>query len=127
MKNISIKVLGLVFSSALFAAPTSFSTFDANSDGVVTQDEFYATQARNMEQRASENRMMKNAQNAPSFEDIDTNKDGKITQEEHQEFQYKRMNENRNKSQYQYNNGFGNGSGGFGSGGNGNGGSGKGR
>ena len=84
----------LALGSVAFASPTPFTTFDKNGDGVLSETEFYSTQAQNMEQKASENRPMRNAGNAPVFTDVDLNKDGQITKKEFQEFQYKRRQEN---------------------------------
>ena len=91
-------VIALLFSGfSLSFAQTPFTSFDSNSDGIVNEHEFTATQAKNMEQRSKEGRMMKNAVNAPSFSEVDLNKDGKITKEEHQQFQYTKMLQNKEK------------------------------
>jgi hypothetical protein len=64
-----------------------FADFDADGNGVISETEWTEGQAKRMQERAEEGRMMKNAGNAPSFADIDTNKDGKITPEEFQQHQ----------------------------------------
>lgn len=104
MKNrIIIAGLLLAGSFSLGMAQMSFSSMDANHNGTVSEQEFSQAQAKNMEQRASENRMMKNAANASQFSDIDLNHDGKITQEEMNQFRSQKMMENRSK-----NSGYGN-------------------
>lgn len=73
----------------------TFTSYDLNHDGKVTNKEFYDAQASRMSQKAAEGRMMKNAGKAPTFESIDTNKDGVITQDEFTKHQINRMNQNR--------------------------------
>ncbi len=127
-KMLKISAISVILGTSLYAAPTAFSTFDKNGDGVINEDEFYQTQAQNMEQRASENRAMRNAENAPSFSDVDANGDGQITEQEHQTFQYNRMKTNRINNSYNkgYKSGsFGNGRGNGGGGGSGGGGGGR--
>lgn len=55
--------------------PLPFSTYDQNSDGSVSPEEFKAVRA----QRQAEGRPMRNA---PSFADLDSNHDGKLSAEE---------------------------------------------
>ena len=62
----------------------TFSDFDNNADGKVTQAEFENTQQMRMTENAEAGKMMRNAGNAPMFSDIDTNKDGYIDQAEFQ-------------------------------------------
>ena len=94
-----ITIISTICATALFGAPTPFSSFDTDGNGYISETEFYQTQARNMEQRASENRMMKNAANAPQFSDVDADGDGKITEMEHLRFQNQRMSEMKNNKQ----------------------------
>ena len=65
----------------------SYSDFDTDGNGKVTQKEFQNTQQKRMTQRADEGRMMRNAGNAPVFSDIDTNGDGNIDKNEFQTHQ----------------------------------------
>jgi Ca2+-binding EF-hand superfamily protein len=56
----------------------SYSDFDSDGNGKITQEEFENTQQKRMSEKAESGKMMKNAQNAPAFKDIDTNNDGNI-------------------------------------------------
>ncbi len=60
----------------------SFSDFDSNGDGKITQKELNDGRAKRHEQKAKEGRMLRNIQNAPSFAEFDTNGDGVISKEE---------------------------------------------
>ena len=73
----------------------SFTTFDLNKDGKITQKEFDEARIKRMTQRANEGKMMKNAGNAPSFESIDTNHDESISADEFQTHQMKRMGQGK--------------------------------
>ena len=64
-----------------------FADFDVDGNGVISETEWQEGQAKRMQERAEEGRMMKNAGNAPSFADIDTDKDGKVTPAEFQQHQ----------------------------------------
>lgn len=73
----------------------SFSDFDTDGNGQVTQKEFEKTQQNRMTKKAEEGRLLRNAGNAPAFGDIDQNGDGKIDASEfknHQNQQRKNMN-----------------------------------
>ena len=89
MKRLCITALILI--GALAAAQgnmmPSFSDFDSNSDGKVTQSEFENTQQKRMAAQAEAGKMMRNAGNAPAFDTIDTNGDGSISSEEFQTHQ----------------------------------------
>ncbi len=65
----------------------SYSDFDTNGNGQVTQNEFEQTQQKRMTAQAEAGRMMRNVGNAPAFGDIDTNKDGNIDKQEFQTHQ----------------------------------------
>jgi Ca2+-binding EF-hand superfamily protein len=72
----------------------TFTTYDLNNDGKITQKEFYDGQAERMTQKADEGKMMRNAGKAPTFESIDANSDGVVTQTEFSTHQMNRMNRN---------------------------------
>lgn len=94
-KNMKRSVIAaLMLSSALFAAQgmmSSFSDFDADGNGKITQTEFENAQQARQAKQAESGKMMKNAANAPAFGDIDTNKDGVIDGNEFQVHQQTRM------------------------------------
>lgn len=79
-------IASLLLSTALFAGMgrnmPSFSEFDTNGDGKVTQQEFESTQQKRMSQKAEMGKMMRNAGNAPAFKDIDTDNNGMIDAQE---------------------------------------------
>ena len=62
--------------------PPSFSDFDADADGKVTQAEFDAFRAERHAAMAAEGRPMRGMANAPSFADWDADGDGALTEEE---------------------------------------------
>lgn len=64
--------------------PIGFEVYDANKDGIITQDEFNAVKAERMSAKAEAGMPMRNAANSPDFTYFDANKDGKITKEEFQ-------------------------------------------
>jgi Ca2+-binding EF-hand superfamily protein len=65
----------------------SFSFFDADGDGKITEQELNDGRAKRQAQKKSEGKMLRNAQSAPSFSEIDTNGDGYISKEEFQAHQ----------------------------------------
>ena len=79
-------IMTLLISSALAAGQgrdmPSFSFFDANSDGKITESELNDGREKRQAQKKSEGKMLRNAQSAPSFSEIDTNGDGYISKEE---------------------------------------------
>ncbi|OIP55986.1 MAG: hypothetical protein AUK54_02900 [Helicobacteraceae bacterium CG2_30_36_10] len=81
----------------------SYSDFDADGNGEVTQTEFENAQQTRMTEQAEAGKQMRNAGNAPTFEDVDTNNDGVLTQVEFQNHQktqmQERMNQNPNMGQ----------------------------
>jgi hypothetical protein len=98
MKRIGIAAI--VLSSALFAAQgmmSSFSDFDANGDGKITQKEFEDAQQARQQKQAESGKMMKNVGNAPQFGDIDANKDGIIDATEFKNHQMTRMQQGQGK------------------------------
>ncbi len=60
----------------------SFSDFDTDGNGKVTQSEFENMRQERMAVQAEAGKMMRNAGNAPAFDTIDTNGDGSISGEE---------------------------------------------
>ena len=60
----------------------SYSDFDRNGNGEVTQKEFKNAHQMRMTERKESGRMMRNAADAPSFSDIDANNDGNIDKAE---------------------------------------------
>ncbi len=79
--------------------PIPFSTYDKNSDGSLSETEYYDVRSQRMQQRADEGRPMRNAGNAPEFSDFDSNQDGKITPEELQTGQDARMQQRGGRGQ----------------------------
>ena len=65
----------------------SYSDFDRDGNGKVTQKEFENTQQERRAVQAESGRMMRNADNAPVFGDLDTNNDGNIDKQEFQTHQ----------------------------------------
>jgi len=72
----------------------TFTTYDLNSDGKITEKEFYDGQAERMTQKANEGKMMRNVGKAPTFTSIDANSDGAVTPAEFDTHQMNRMNSN---------------------------------
>lgn len=102
------KFLGLSFVAAMLGVtalyatemplrgPIPFEVYDANKDGVITEDEHTKVREERLKQaQAQTQRMMKNVGNAPDFKSMDTDGDGKITKLELLEAQNKQMQENR--------------------------------
>ncbi|QOP42831.1 EF-hand domain-containing protein [Sulfurimonas sediminis] len=99
MKTKILAVAGIFLASVSLLAvgpgrgmnQSSFTTFDVNGDGVITQQEFMDVRAEKQAARSAQGYPMRNAANAPTFESIDTNGDGKITQTEFSNFRATRM------------------------------------
>jgi hypothetical protein len=60
----------------------AYSDLDADGNGSVTAEEFYAFRAERMAARAAEGRKMKNAAKAPAFEELDLDGDKVLSAEE---------------------------------------------
>lgn len=60
----------------------TYSELDANEDGAVSAEEFYAFRGKRMAERAEAGGKMKNAKNAPAFEDLDLDSDGNLSADE---------------------------------------------
>lgn len=74
----------------------SFSDFDLDGDGVISESEFNEGHAKHMSKMAAEGHQMKHAGEAPGFSGIDTNGDGEISEQEfadHQAEHRKQMKE----------------------------------
>lgn len=72
----------------------TFSDYDLNGDGAITQKELEEAHAKRMSQKAKEGKMLRNAGNAPAFATMDKNNDGILNQEEFRLHQSEQM---RNK------------------------------
>ena len=73
----------------------SFSDFDLDGNGVMTEQEFNEGHALRMAKLAEEGRQMKNVANAPGFAGIDSNSDGEISKEEFAAHQVECMQKNK--------------------------------
>jgi Ca2+-binding EF-hand superfamily protein len=74
----------------------SFSDFDLDGDGVITQSEFNEGHAKHMNKMAAQGNQMKHMDECPGFSGIDTNGDGEISAQEfsdHQTGHHKQMQE----------------------------------
>jgi hypothetical protein len=60
----------------------AYSDLDADGNGGVSAEEFYAFRAERMAARAAEGGKMKNASKAPSFEDLDLDGDEVLSEKE---------------------------------------------
>ena len=65
----------------------SFSDFDLNNDGKISEDEFIEARTARITDRAQQGYQMKGLTDAASFADIDTNSDGSISPEEFSAYQ----------------------------------------
>ncbi len=75
--------------------PVPFSTYDANGDGAVSEEEFLQVRGKRMSARAAEGKPMRGVASAPAFSDFDTSGDGTLTPDELAAGQKKRMEERR--------------------------------
>ena len=62
--------------------PPSFSVFDMDENGSISEAEFYSVREQRMAAAASEGKKMKCAADAPSFSDLDTDGNGQLSPEE---------------------------------------------
>lgn len=60
----------------------TFTEFDLNNDGAITQKELEEVRTKRMNQKAKEGKMLRNAGKAPSFATMDKDNDGILNQEE---------------------------------------------
>ena len=63
-------------------SPPPFSEFDANGDGLVSEEEFTTFRAERMKAKAEAGKQMKGAATAPAFSDLDTDGDGMLSEAE---------------------------------------------
>jgi len=98
----TLLMVALIVTGALAAGQgnrmMTFTGFDSNNDGKITQIEFENTQQEKMTAQAEAGRMMRNAGNAPQFNTIDTNNDGNIDTKEFSAHQ-SMMRSNRGNAQ----------------------------
>ena len=83
---VTLIVTGALAIGQGYNMPT-YSDFDTDGNGKVTQKEFESTQQKRMAENAEAGRMMRNAGNAPTFINVDTNSDGNIDAKEFQTHQ----------------------------------------
>ncbi|WP_462321654.1 EF-hand domain-containing protein [Halochromatium sp.] len=71
----------------------TFSSFDADGDGLISKDELEKGRAERIKERSQQGYQMRNLANAPSFEAIDQDGDGQIDEQEFQsaQMQHRRM------------------------------------
>ncbi|MDT8376435.1 MAG: cytochrome c [Mariprofundaceae bacterium] len=62
--------------------PASFSAYDEDGDGSVSEEEFSAMHRKRMESKTAAGMPMRGAANPPSFSDFDTDDDGRLTEDE---------------------------------------------
>jgi len=90
----TLLVVALIVTGALAVGQgnmmPSYSDFDTDGNGKITQKEFTNTQEERMLKQAESGRMMRNSDNAPKYSDIDTNNDGNIDKQEFQTHQANR-------------------------------------
>ncbi|RXJ65401.1 hypothetical protein CRV08_15240 [Halarcobacter ebronensis] len=78
----------LIFSTSINAAnlpargPIAFSVYDVNSDGYISEQEFYDVRAKRVQQKVDQGMPMRNVGNAPDFKYFDADGDGKLTETE---------------------------------------------
>lgn len=63
-------------------AMATFTDFDSNGDGIITEQEFIDARNKRISERAAEGRPMRGLSRAEEFKDIDTDGDGQLTPEE---------------------------------------------
>ena len=78
----------------------SFSDFDSDGDGVISEAEFNEGHAKRMSEMAAQGHQMKHAGDAPGFSGIDTNENGEISKDEfatHQAEHHSKMKQGKNQ------------------------------
>jgi len=88
MKNIqkTLLISGLLAGTlAVYAqGGMSFADFDADKNGLVSEQEFNVAKANRIAGKAKEGRQMRNLGKSPMFASFDTNRDGQLTEGEMQ-------------------------------------------
>ncbi len=79
----------------------TFSDFDLDGDGVVTEQEFSEGHAKRAAEMAEQGRKMKGAESCPGFVGIDTDKDGGISAEEFAAHQAEHMQKNKQHGKHE--------------------------
>ena len=100
MKNThkAILILTLTASPLIVQAQgMSFIDFDADKNGIVSEQEFNTAKAERIAAMAKEDRQMHGLANAPSFNSLDTNLDGQLTTDEMQQMQQGRKNKGQGR------------------------------
>lgn len=90
MKNIHKALLAAILAVSVFslqAKGMSFSDFDADNSGTVSEQEFNDAKGKRIAERSKEGHQMRGLENASLFTSIDTNHDGQLTAEEMQVMQ----------------------------------------
>jgi len=80
----------------MHATPPNFAEFDADGDGLITEQEFIDARNRRIAERAGEGRQMRGLENMEEFKDIDTDGDGTISAEEFTAHQQRHMQDRPN-------------------------------
>ena len=75
----------------------TFSDFDLDGNGVITEQEFNEGHAKKMSEMAAEGRQMKGAESCPGFAGIDGNEDGGISEEEFAAHQAEHMQKQKHQ------------------------------
>ena len=75
--------------------PISFSAYDTNGDGLISEKEFIETRSERVSKQASQGMPMRGALSAPSFSAFDINQDGTLTNEELSKGQKTQMEKRR--------------------------------
>ena len=78
----------------------TFSDFDLDGDGVITEQEFNEGHAKKMNEMAAEGRKMKCAESCPGFAGIDTDKNGGISNEEFSAHQTEHMHKHKHQGEH---------------------------
>ena len=82
--------------------PIPFSSFDADGNGRVSQEEFNRTRTERLQQRAQSENQYRYTGNAPAFGDLDSNADGGLSREEYQAHQQRQRELHQQQYQQQY-------------------------
>ena len=81
--------------------PMSFSSYDSDGNGVITQEEFNAAHVQRMQTNSAAGMPMKGMANAPMFSDFDSNGDGTLNADELRAGQLAQQQKNQSQMQQQ--------------------------